>query len=97
MGGTFEQRARAFLRGLTELTRKYEIEVGSCGCCSSPWLNDQDNSQPGGVHQADCMYSTDSTGDNLRWAHRERAQELVPEEDDGLQAQGVGEPAGTNS
>lgn len=29
-----------FLEELTELTKKYGIEIGGCGCCGSPWLND---------------------------------------------------------
>jgi len=28
----------AFLTELTALSRKYNIEIGGCGCCQSPWL-----------------------------------------------------------
>lgn len=30
-----------FLDGLTELTKKYDIAVGGCGCCYSPYLYDE--------------------------------------------------------
>jgi hypothetical protein len=29
-----------FIDKLTELTLLYEIEIGGCGCCESPWLRD---------------------------------------------------------
>jgi hypothetical protein len=28
---------RAFLDGYAELVKKYGIQIGSCGCCNSPW------------------------------------------------------------
>lgn len=28
-----------FILELTELTRKYGISIGGCGCCGSPWLD----------------------------------------------------------
>lgn len=34
------ERNDKFLEELTELTKKYGIEIGGCGCCGSPWLND---------------------------------------------------------
>ena len=27
-----------FLKELSELTEKYQIFIGGCGCCDSPWL-----------------------------------------------------------
>lgn len=32
----------AFLRELSELSRKYGIAIDGCGCCGSPWLYDAD-------------------------------------------------------
>ena len=29
-----------FIKELAALTIKYGIEIGGCGCCGSPWLND---------------------------------------------------------
>lgn len=28
-----------FLNKLTELSKKYNIRIGGCGCCGSPWLS----------------------------------------------------------
>lgn len=34
-------RLELFLNELSELTKKYGFEIGGCGCCGSPWLNDE--------------------------------------------------------
>ena len=34
-----------FLIELTELTKKYDICIGGCGCCSSPYLKRVDNGE----------------------------------------------------
>lgn len=31
-------RLEEFLKELSELTQKYELEIGGCGCCGSPWI-----------------------------------------------------------
>ena len=36
-------RITDFLQELAKLTDKYGIEVGGCGCCGSPWLDDTKN------------------------------------------------------
>ena len=33
-----EDKLKAFINDLNELTNKYGIEIASCGCCSSPYL-----------------------------------------------------------
>jgi hypothetical protein len=33
-----QERIDAFLKDLTELTRRHEIDISGCGCCSSPGL-----------------------------------------------------------
>lgn len=38
--GVNAARLKAFLQELTALSDKYEIYIGGCGCCGSPWLND---------------------------------------------------------
>lgn len=35
----------AFIKELTDLTIKYRVEIGSCGCCDSPFLLGLDNEQ----------------------------------------------------
>ena len=39
-----KKKIEAFLNELTELTLKYGIGVGGCGCCNSPWLSPESNS-----------------------------------------------------
>ena len=34
------ERLEFFLKGLAELTKKYNIEIRGCGCCGSPYIND---------------------------------------------------------
>ena len=33
-------RVENFLKELAELTKKYDIAIGGCGCCGSPYLDD---------------------------------------------------------
>lgn len=41
------ERVKAFLKELAELTKKYGLSIGGCGCCGSPWIWDlQNNSMP---------------------------------------------------
>ena len=35
-----DNRLGNFLKELSDLTKKYNIEIGGCGCCGSPYLND---------------------------------------------------------
>lgn len=34
------EKVKAFLEELTLLSRKHEIKIDACGCCSSPWLEE---------------------------------------------------------
>lgn len=36
----YETRINHFLKELEYLTEKYQIKIGGCGCCGSPWLKD---------------------------------------------------------
>lgn len=38
-----EKRRENFLKELAELSRKHEIIIGGCGCCSSPYLYELKN------------------------------------------------------
>jgi hypothetical protein len=40
---TERKRLEAFIEGLTELTKKYGLSIGGCGCCGSPWIRDLQN------------------------------------------------------
>lgn len=31
-----------FFKELAELTKKYGLIIGGCGCCGSPWIQDFD-------------------------------------------------------
>lgn len=33
-----QERVGAFLADLAELSMKYGLAVGGCGCCGSPWI-----------------------------------------------------------
>lgn len=37
-----------FLRELSALSRKHNIAIGGCGCCSSPWIEPLANLDPDG-------------------------------------------------
>lgn len=34
------ERIKNFLKDLAELTKQHGIEIGGCGCCGSPYLDD---------------------------------------------------------
>jgi len=53
------ERLAAFLKELSELSEKYGITIGGCGCCSSPFLFDFYPDERGGHYTAD--------PDNLSW------------------------------
>ena len=36
------ERVDAFLTELTELSKKHGIVIDGCGCCSSPYVRDED-------------------------------------------------------
>lgn len=58
------QKLSSFLQELSQLSVKYDLYIGGCGCCGSPHLS------PAGQvpYQNDVAghYATDGT-DNLRW------------------------------
>lgn len=36
-----KERTEGFIKELNALTEKYQIAIGGCGCCGSPYLIDQ--------------------------------------------------------
>lgn len=47
------KRLDLFLKELTELTQKYGLEIGGCGCCGSPWVLEIES----GVYAYDLYYN----------------------------------------
>lgn len=39
---TSRERLDKFLEELSELSNKYGFEIGGCGCCGSPWVQEID-------------------------------------------------------
>ena len=37
------QDLESFLKELSELTKKYNVEIVGCGCCGSPWVIDSNS------------------------------------------------------
>lgn len=62
----------AFLRELSDLTRKYGIEIGACGCCDGPYLC--------GTETPHARYWTDKQHSNLQWGSKK--PRYLGEEDD---------------
>lgn len=56
--GVNAERLRSFLQELTALSDKYEIYIGGCGCCGSPWINDI----PAGKYYDNLSYGDDGYG-----------------------------------
>lgn len=50
---------KQFLQELTELTKKYRIDIAGCGCCGSPILSDAETTRG--------IYLIDDDDKNLRW------------------------------
>lgn len=59
-----EDRVRKFLKELSELSLKYKITIGGCGCCGSPWINTNENLKNGGKYK---VSSEDVNGSDLMW------------------------------
>lgn len=56
---TPEEKQEKFLVELAKLTKKYNVAIGGCGCCGSPYLFNP--KQPGGV------YTCSKGGDDLSY------------------------------
>ena len=68
-------KQREFIIELETLTRKYGISIGGCGCCGSPWLEDDadvSDDQSGyayykGDNRPNYSYDEGDECINLRW------------------------------
>ncbi len=54
-----------FLQELSELTKKYGLAIGGCGCCDSPWVEETNTSE------RDFVFT------DLRWNDAEKKYEAV--------------------
>lgn len=59
-----KERMEAFIRDLTEITRKHGVAIGGCGCCGSPYLDDEAS-----VHQEAGYAFLDGWNTHLCWIH----------------------------
>jgi hypothetical protein len=50
---TLRDRQLRFLEEYELLCRKFDIIVGSCGCCNSPWIDPPGNGETIELHLAD--------------------------------------------
>lgn len=48
-----DKKVNDFLKELSELTEKYGIEIGGCGCCGSPYLSGKD------IHETKLEFDTE--------------------------------------
>lgn len=55
------ERLENFLKELAELTKKYNIAIGGCGCCGSPYIVD---------------FQKEFDGENLYFAGEKQIYEL---------------------
>ena len=62
-----------FLKELTELTKKYNVYIGGCGCCGSPFLF-RDGSDPndGSIFLGKDLGFDDETGYEIEWDARNK-------------------------
>lgn len=55
------ERQKAFVLELTELTKRHGIAIGGCGCCGSPYLVDCSKEFP------EAGYAVTKDGDDITW------------------------------
>jgi hypothetical protein len=65
------EKLEDFLKELTLLTQKYELILGSCGCCDSIYLNKVNPNDPDGYLGSDGHYDGDKDGKCITWEKNE--------------------------
>jgi len=61
-----KRRVKNFLKELTELSKRYKIAIGGCGCCGSPYLYPIDKKN------LDNFYTIDGEFNNLKFTEGEK-------------------------
>lgn len=65
-------RRLAFMLELRELTLKHGVSIGGCGCCGSPWLNedaDVSDERAGYCSEDGCELLWVAPSDEYDWEH----------------------------
>ena len=63
----------SFLKELTALSRKYNLEIGGCGCCGSPWIYEINKDQA----KDEFGYFCKDDETLLRWTTKEEYEDYM--------------------
>ena len=68
---TTEKHLTGFMTELEALTRKYNLSVGGCGCCQSPFLSELKESDMTGKYEYNLASGNgDPFVDGIRWTSK---------------------------
>jgi len=66
-------KLESFLNELTQLSEKYKLFIGGCGCCGSPYLTEKPlyDSFGEAIDNPNGNYVISGAMDDLRWRNKE--------------------------